>query len=298
MKQEMTHPKLEVEKIADGLFRAKVREGRGFFKIGIEKRPEEANALFLEINGRRKFEVGNDCDTCHFWFKLLDDPKLSTQKKIANLPKSFQTPRPLEESLIHELSPLLELMEKGDYDAFDMTLPLSGPYSGEDEGSYFFNNEFLEIWGIENPKEEGILPGWNFYEGARPRVFRHPESNLLEKQFDFIVPLVERESLNEEYIKIYQEMIIGGDRPRILLLGLYQRPIPESVQKGRATTFHSFFSGFVLDGHHKLAAYRRAGVSARFLTILSQKASKYFLLPEEGTSVKKKFEERLATLAH
>lgn len=298
MKPETERQKFDVEKIADGLFHVKVREGRGFFKIGMEKKPEEAHSLFLEVNGSRKFEVGNDCDTCHFWFKLLNDPHLSTQKKIANLPKSFQTPRPLDEPLIGELGPLLELMEKGDYDVFDITLPLSGPYSGEDEGSYFFNNEFLELWNIENPKDEGILPGWNFYEGARPRVFRHAESNLLEKQFDFIVPLIDRETLNEEYVKIYQEMIAGGDRPRVLLLGLYQRPIPRAVQKSRVSAFHSFFAGFVLDGHHKLAAYRRAGVSARFLTILSQKASKYFLLPEEGSSVKQKFEERLAALAH
>ncbi len=298
MKQETTHSKLDVEKLSEGLFKVKIRDGKGFFKIGVEKRPEEANSLFLEINGSRKFEIGNDCDTCHFWFKLLNDPRLSNQKKIANLPKSFQTPRPLDEPLIREMEPLLELMEKGEYDVFDSTLPLSGPYSGDDEGSYFFNNEFLEIWDIENPREEGIVPGWNFYESARPRVFRHTESNLLEKQFDFIIPLIQRDSLNEEYVKIYQEMIAGGDRPRILLLGLYQRPIPSSVQNGKGANFHSFFAGFVLDGHHKLAAYRRAGVSARFLTILSHKASKYFLLPEEGTAVKQKFEERLSALAH
>ena len=36
---------------------------------------------------------------------------------------------------------------------------------------------------------------------------------------------------------------------------------------------------------------------AKFLTILSQKASKYFLLREEGSAPKQKFEERLAALA-
>jgi len=59
---------------------------------------------------------------------------------------------------------------------------------------------------------------------------------------------------------------------------------------------HSFFAGFVLDGHHKLAAYRRAGVPARFLTILSQKASKYYLLDDEGSAARAKFEDRLASL--
>ena len=46
-----------------------------------------------------------------------------------------------------------------------------------------------------------------------------------------------------------------------------------------------------------LAAYRRAGVPAKFLVVLSQKASKYFLLRDEGAVPKPKFEERLAALA-
>ena len=297
MKSEATTQKLDVVKLAPGLMKVKMGQGKGFFKIGIEKKHGEANSIFLEINGSRKFEIGNDCDTCHFWFKCLHEPRLSAQKKVANLPKTIQLPRPIDEAMVQELSPILELMEKGEYEIFDTQINLAGPYDSDDEGSYFFNNEFMEIWDISDPKEEGLLSGWEHYEGQRPRVFRHGESNIVEKQFDFIIPLVPRTTLKEEYVKVYQSMIANGDRPRILLLGLYQRGIPETVKRGQAKNLHSFFAGFVLDGHHKLAAYRRAGVPAKFLTILSQKASKYFLLKEEGASPRPKFEERLAALA-
>ena len=118
----------------------------------------------------------------------------------------------------------------------------------------------------------------------------------MEKQYDFVIPLVPRAALKEEYIKLYQSMITNGDRPRILMLGMYQRAVPAAVQKGQNKNMHSFLAGFVLDGHHKLAAYRRAGVPAKFLTILSQKASKYFLLKEEGSAAKPRFESRLASL--
>jgi hypothetical protein len=91
-------------------------------------------------------------------------------------------------------------------------------------------------------------------------------------------------------------MIANGDRPRILLFGLYHRPIPQSVSAGKKV-MHSYMAGFVLDGHHKLAAYRRAGVRAQCLIFMSMKASKYLLLKEEGSSPKAKFEERLASLA-
>lgn len=296
MKSETAH-KLEVEKIADGLMRVKLNSGKGFFKIDVEKKHGEANSLFLEINGSRKFEIGNDCDTCHFWFKCLHEPRLSAQKKIVNLPKTIQLPRPVDEAMVQELSPMFELLEKGEYAVFETSIHLAGPYDSEDEGSYFFNSEFMELWDISDPKEEGLLSGWEHYECQRPRIFRHPESSVMEKQYDFVVPLVPRSSLKEEYIKLYQSMISNGDRPRILMLGIYQRGIPQTVQRGQNKNMHSFLAGFVLDGHHKLAAYRRAGVPAKFLTILSQKASKYYLLKEEGSASKARFESRLASLA-
>ena len=297
MKSETTTPKVDVSKIANGLMKVKVSQGKGFFKIGNEKKHGEATSLFLEINGSRKFEIGNDCDTCHFWFKCLHEPRLSTQKKIANLPKTIQLPRPVDEAMIAELSPMLDLLEKGEYEVFETSVNLAGPYDSEDENSYFFNSEFMEIWDISDSKEEGLLSGWEHYECQRPRIFRHPESSIMEKQYDFVVPLVPRAALKEEYIKLYQQMIQNGDRPRILLLGFYQRAIPAAVKRGQNKNLHSFLAGFVLDGHHKLAAYRRAGIPAKFLTILSQKASKYFLLKEEGTAARTKFEERLASLA-
>lgn len=296
MKSETTASKLDITKIAHGLMRVKVGQGKGFFKVGVEKKHGEANSIYFEINGARKFEVGNDCDTCHFWFKCLHEPRLSAQRKIANLPKTIQLPRPVDESMIQELSPLLELMEKGEYDIFETAIHLAGPYDSEDEGSYFFNNEFMELWDINDPKEEGLLSDWEHYEGQRPRIFRHPDTGLTEKQFEFIIPLVPRAALKEEYIKLYQSMIANGDRPRILIFCMYQRGIPESVKRGHAKNMHSFLAGFVLDGHHKLAAYRRAGIPAKFLTILSHKASKYFLLKNEGNSPRARMEERLASL--
>ncbi len=296
MKSETQSTKLEVAAVADGVMRVKVPLGKGFFKVAVEKRHGEANSLFLEINGARKFEVGNDCDTCHFWFKMLQEPRLPTSRKIANLPKTIQLPRPVDETLVQELAPMLELMEKGDYLVFETSVNLSGPYDSEDEGSYFFQSEFMELWDIEDPKEEGLLSGWEHYESSRPRVFRHAESNVIEKQFDFIVPLVPRAALKEEYVKLYQQMIQNGDRPRVLVLGMYQRGIPEAVKKGATKALHSFLAGFLLDGHHKVAAYRRAGVPAKFLVILSPKASKYHLLKEEGAKTQARFEERLSAL--
>lgn len=297
MKSETAANKLDVTKLADGLMRVKLAQGKGFFKIGIEKKHGEANSIFLEINGSRKFEIGNDCDTCHFWFKCLHEPRLSTQKKVVNLPKTIQLPRPVDEAMVQELSPMFDMLEKGEYEVFETSVNLAGPYDSEDEGSYFFNSEFMELWDISDPKEEGLLSGWEHYECQRPRIFRHSDNNILEKQYDIIIPLQPRAALKEEYVKLYQDMIKNGDRPRILMYGMYQRAIPETVKRGQNKNLHSFLAGFVLDGHHKLAAYRRAGVPAKFLTILSQKASKYFLLKEEGASPKQKFEERLAAIA-
>jgi hypothetical protein len=296
VKSDSPNPKLEATVVADGVVKVKVPNGKGFFKIAVEKKHGEANSLYLEVNGARKFEVGNDCDTCHFWFKCLQEPRLPASRKIANLPKTIQLPRPVDESLVQELAPLLELMDKGEYLVFETSINLSGPYDSEDEASYFFQSEFMELWDIEDPKEEGLLSGWEHYESQRPRLFRHEGSGVMEKQFDFVVPLVPRAALKDEYVKIYQQMIQNGDRPRVLMLGMYQRGIPEMVKKGQNKNLHSFLAGFLLDGHHKVAAYRRAGVPAKFLVILSPKASKYHLLKDEGNKPQAKLEERLSAI--
>ena len=295
MKPDAATLKLEPTEIHPGLWKIKVPQGKALLKIGVEKKHGDANSLFLEVNSSRKFEIGNDCDTCHFWFKCLSTPRLSTQKKFANLPKTISMPRPLDVDTIQELQPMLDILEKGEYYLFSTTVRLSGPYASDDESSYFFNNEFLEIWNIEDPAQEGLLSEWEHFEGAKPRLFRH--NSLMEKQFDFVIPLIPRRQLKEDYIKLYQQMIAAGDRPRILALGMLQRAIPQSVLNKDANALHSFFASFVLDGHHKLAAYRRADVAVPILVLLSQKASKYALLKEEGANARQKFEERLASLA-
>ena len=78
MKSEAAAQKLDVTRLAEGLMKLKLSSGKGFFKIGVEKKHGEANSIYLEINGSRKFEIGNDCDTCHFWFKCTLNKTFST----------------------------------------------------------------------------------------------------------------------------------------------------------------------------------------------------------------------------
>lgn len=281
-------------KVREGVWKVKLTQPKNVFRIGLGKKHAATNTLYLEINGKRKFEIGNDCDTCHFWFKCLQEPKIFAEKKVVNLPKSLSVPRPLDPKLIKEILPLVELMDKGDHYIFNTSINLSGPYQSTDESSYFYNTEFLEIWDIEDPVSEDVLSNWEHYEGKRPRLYRH--EGLVEKQYDFIVPLVPMAKLKQENIRLYHEMIMGGDRPRILLLGMLQRGIPESVSSGQIKTLHSFFAGFVLDGHHKLAAYRRAGVPVPAIVILSKNASKFHLLAGEGSDSKTKLEDRIGSI--
>ncbi|MBI5211735.1 MAG: hypothetical protein HY927_17335 [Elusimicrobia bacterium] len=297
MKSEASPFKVETARVADGLMRVKLPHGKGLLKVVLEKKDDDANCIYLELSGVRNFEAGNDCDTCHFWFKCLREPRLSGSRKIMNLPKTIQMPRPVDESLVREITPLLELLDKGEYYIFETTINLTGPYGGEDESSYFHSDEFMELWDVSDPAEEDLLSGWEHYEGERPRLFRHGEGNFVEKQFEFVIPLIRQGNMNEEYVKLYRSMISEGDRPRILLLGMYQRGIPETVRRGQARVMHSFLAGFVLDGHHKLAAYRRSRVPARFLFILAQKASKFHLRKDEALPARARLEERLAALA-
>ena len=280
--------------ICKGLWKVKHPRPKSFFKIGVGKKHNSSNTLYFEIQGKRKFEIGNDCDTCHFWFKCLQEPKNFANKKIVNLPKAISIPRPLDETFVSEIEPLIEMMDKGEHYIFNTTVDLTGPFRSDDEESYFHNTEFMEIWDIEDPAAEDILSNWEHYEGKHPRIYRHEA--ITDKLFKFLIPLVPVRKLKEENIRLYKDMISNGDRPRILALGMLQRAIPESVKEGNSKTMHSFFAGVILDGHHKLAAYRRAGVPANLLIILSSNASKYFPLEGEGSNTTELFEKRLASL--
>ncbi|MFA6028951.1 MAG: hypothetical protein WC969_03750 [Elusimicrobiota bacterium] len=295
MKSEPTQALLEPSEVRERLWKIKLTQSKGVIRIGVAKKQAQANSLYLEINGARRFEIGNDCDTCHFWFKCLRDPRPAPHKKLFNLPKTIALPRPIDADMVRELLPMLDIMEKGEYYLMNTNVTLTGPYAADDENSYFHNAEFQEIWDIEDPAAEDLLSDWEHYEGRNPRIYRHED--IVEKQHDFVIPLVPQNRLKQENIRLYQQMIQNGDRPRVFLFGLMQRPIPETIATGRGKTMHSFFAGFVLDGHHKLAAYQRAGVAANCLTLISTKASKYFLLENEGDDAHAKLEERLSTLA-
>jgi hypothetical protein len=295
MKSEQPQAVLEPTEVRERLWKIKLNQSKGAIRIGVVKKHAQANSLFLGINGARRFEIGNDCDTCHFWFKCLRDPRPAPHKKLFNLPKTIALPRPIDAEMVRELLPMLDIMEKGEYYLLNTTITLTGPYQADDESSYFHNGEFQEIWDIEDPAAEDLLSDWEHYEGKTPRIFSHDV--VLEKLHEFVIPLVPASRLKQENIRLYQQMIQNGDRPRIFLMGLLQRPIPETVTTKRSKTMHSYFAGFVLDGHHKLAAYQRAGVAANCLVLVSTKASKYFLLDDEGDDAHMRLEERLASLA-
>lgn len=294
MKTQPAAQPLKVEKVRDRLWKVRHCAPKSFFKIGLGKKHASSNTLYFEVQGKRKFEIGNDCDTCHFWFKCLQEPKAFAEKKVVNLPKAVSIPRPLDDELIQELSPMIEMMDKGDHYLFNSSVDLTGPFPYDDENSYFHNNEFHELWDIEDPAAEDILSNWEHYEGKHPRVYRH--EGISEKLFKFLIPLVPVKKLKQENIQLYKEMIANGDRPRILVLGMLQRAIPETISNGSRKTLHSYFAGVVLDGHHKLAAYRRAGVPANVLVLLSRNASKYYLLDGESGDPNELFEDRLASL--
>jgi hypothetical protein len=295
MKSESSQAVLEPVEVSERLWKVKLTQSKGAIRIGVAKKHAQANSLFLEINGARRFEIGNDCDTCHFWFKCVRDPRPAPYKKLFNLPKTIALPRPIDAEMVRELLPMLDIMEKGEYYLLNTQVTLLGPYAADDENSYFHNSEFQEIWNIEDPASEDLLSDWEHYEGKSPRIFRR--GDVMEKQQDFVVPLVPGNRLKQDNVRLYQQMIQNGDRPRVFLFGLLQRPIPETIATGRGKLMHSFFGGFVLDGHHKLAAYQRAGVAASCLVLVSMKASKYFLLEDEGDDARACLEERLSSMA-
>ena len=83
-RSETLSPKLDCLQARERLWKVKITQGRGFLKILTEKGHSQSKELLLELGGSRTFEIGNNCDTCHFWFRRLQEPKLPRQKKVVN----------------------------------------------------------------------------------------------------------------------------------------------------------------------------------------------------------------------
>ena len=69
---------------------------------------------------------------CEQWIKKNKGAtkwtRLAANKKIVNLPKTISLPRPLDANMVQELSPMLEIMEKGEYYLYNTSVRLGGPY--------------------------------------------------------------------------------------------------------------------------------------------------------------------------
>ncbi len=84
--------------------------------------------------------------------------------------------------------------------------------------------------------------------------YPHTDDNLMFTQ--------DRETLDEERIAWYEQLIQQGVRPKALAFkaSLYDPEQPRFV-------LYSFSPMFVLDGHHKLTAYQRLGIPPELIII-------------------------------
>lgn len=93
-----------------------------------------------------------------------------------------------------------------------------------------------------------------------------------------------RTSLHEETVRDYDRRLADGDRPVVVTL-----------------TGGSSWADFVIDGHHKLQAYRRSGVPIRRLAIIKlnpqpvQLAEVVDLIPDDSTEKVKLFRNKPQT---
>lgn len=143
-------------------------------------------------------------------------------------------------------SGFMDLLEDGEYD-FELWK--------EKTTHLLFNtnlihsNEIIYSWSKRSVGEQRVadISLNNFYPYARQLMFTQPFENL-----DF------------ERIKYYENKILSGERPLAIALRV-KRTAQDDEDSYQDTDFNT--TKYVLDGHHKLVAYKNLGINPSYIVI-------------------------------
>ena len=201
----------------------------------------------LTINGVDAFYVGNVCDTCGFFFEKLIGPNSGLEIDDLRTKLEIGTGNPSTEVL----GTLAQLMPKSDYTVATLKVlpehvrPLErGDYFAQEDFDYEDDYDIIEYGPPEphNPKTE-------YYRISGRSGVSIEDESASGNAFDFIIPLIARQSLDQDRIDYFKDAISRGQTTTAVALSVLDIKGPSSKDR-----VHWCLAHYVLDGHHKLAA--------------------------------------------
>ena len=213
----------------------------------------------LVVEGVRCYEVGNNCDTCAFWF---------TRTAVASGYEEYTDVRDELRRGVEDVdSPLVgaltAALPPGRYlpMLLDVQPRLVRPW---DPGDYF-SEERTALWEI--PTYWGLphnCSGHYYRAGTRAVDVRRPMD--LAHLFEFVVPLTSVGMLDAETV---DEYAAGDGLATAVAVSVLDVKQPATWDGDPDPNMHWCLPHYLVDGHHKVAAAAAAGGPVRLLSYLA-----------------------------
>jgi hypothetical protein len=225
---------------------AAVRDGRDVFSLepddtGSSSWPEWE--FSWRHGGERLYEVGSVCPTCEVLLSRVGWSPARAVELAQTVRAEVADVRGLDDALLMAVEPLLCALASGHYQIRLIDLSLTSA-------------TWADTWYAADAPEPPVgiqaspTPGDVVYQ---PPFTGEPVPLVIAPTQPAIDPLT---------VERYEHAILRGERPAAIVAAhAAERQAWDADQPHRSVT------GFIIDGHHKLAAYARCGVDARIILI-------------------------------
>jgi hypothetical protein len=209
----------------------------------------------LRVAGQRVYHVGSGCGTCETTIALLGWPVETVATASTRLRDRLADLPALDHDLLDAMRPLLVGLPTGHYRVFLLDLDLE--WVTEPDASWWARR----VTARDDPDDDPDEDDEPFWPGTAHFQLRAPIPGP-ERTYGVVLPSRAPEQISPRRVDELNADIASGARPAALLWGWTEQRYVEMQYPER------FLVAMVLDGHHKLTAYARAGVPARAVLIV------------------------------
>ncbi|GAA2016355.1 hypothetical protein GCM10009839_09870 [Catenulispora yoronensis] len=233
---------------------AVVHDGRGVFALGPD--PTSGKATWPEWNyswyhaGQGLYGVGTVCSTCEVYLHRAGWSPQEAVDLAQSVRSAVADVRTLDRQLLDAIEPVVGALASSRYQLRLIDQPLE-PVTWMDT---WYTEDALE--GVTDPDD---LADITEDPVNHERLYQPPHTGRPNP----LVIAPTQPDLDPATVKAYVQAITDGARPAALVAA----HLGERHNWDREEP-HTAFTGFVVDGHHKLAAYAELGIAARIILIL------------------------------
>lgn len=242
-----------------------ITNGLGVIKIGLSEK-----GSYFEFNSPKSIVwLGGGYGTTANYFRLLPYSEKHCEKiskQINHATCENYIGRPSE--AINAIHPILELFENGVYEI---------TYSDSENIQFFMDEDMVCHWSFYIPKtieysnERAAINAYKKFKRKNSKTKGYFCPGIVDfSTYGFhvgsgvnLIATQPLDVIEEERVKFYENEIISGKRPFAIIVEKYCQVLDNVHDKSLYSEL------FVLDGHHKLLAYRKLNIYPPILNIKS-----------------------------